>query len=121
MSQLAYTRSLERQIAEYKRKEATRKQRRTVIFTASMVAFSLMFPVASVIHAKAQWSDWEQTREIKTVYVQRGDSVDGYWAEYAPEWMDRSDYREEIKELNNMDSCYLYAGQTLKIYVEGGN
>lgn len=117
-----YIRLLEREIRETRRKEIARKEftKKAIIATALTIAV-LTAPVASLINDHSNRTEWEATREIITVPVHTGDSIDGYWAEYAPSWMDRADYREDIKELNNMDSCYLYAGQMLKIYVEGGN
>ena len=70
--------------------------------------------------AQAQ-TDWENNREVITVMVHQGDTSDGYWAEYAPSWMSREQYRYEIQTLNDMDSCMLYIGDTIKLYVQGGN
>ena len=64
-------------------------------------------------------SDWENNREVITVYIDYGDTLHGLWAEYGPSWMDRREWTYEVMELNDMDSCMLYAGQTLEIYVEG--
>lgn len=74
---------------------------------------------ALVRDAQAQ-TDWEQSREVITVRVHSGDTIDGYWAEYAPSWMSCEQYRYEIKVLNNMDSCTIYVGDTIKLYVKGG-
>lgn len=109
---------LRRENAELRHRESIRKARLTAVLLTVLI---MSIPTASVIQDYTRRTEWESTREIKTVYVNSGDSIDGYWAEYAPSWMDRSDYREAIKELNGIDSCYLYAGQTLKLYVEGGN
>lgn len=70
--------------------------------------------------AQAQ-TDWENNREIITVMVHQGDTIDGYWVEYAPSWMSREQYRYEIQTLNDMESCMLYIGDTIKLYVQGGN
>lgn len=117
-----YIRLLEREIRETRRKEIARKEfaKKTIIATALAIAV-LAAPVASLVNEHNNRTEWEATREVITVPVHAGDSVDGYWAEYAPSWMDRADYRREFKELNNCDSCYLYAGQFVKIYVQGGN
>ena len=63
--------------------------------------------------------DWINTRQVITIKVQPGDTVDGYWAEYAPDWMSRGQFRAEFKSLNNVQNCYLIAGTKVKIYVEG--
>lgn len=74
--------------------------------------------VAFVRDAQAQ-TDWEHSREVITVTVHSGDSIDGYWAQYAPSWMSREQYRYEIKALNDIDSCTIYAGDTIQLYVKG--
>ena len=87
---------------------------------AAIIAVCASIATLTIVRdAKAQ-TDWEQSREVITVRVHSGDSVDGYWAEYAPSWMSREQYRYEIKALNDMDSCTLYAGDTIKLYVKGG-
>ena len=62
-------------------------------------------------------SEWAENREVITITVQMGDTIDGFWAEYAPNWMDRHEYRAEIMELNGLNTCSIYVGQTLKLYV----
>lgn len=74
---------------------------------------------ATNIHsAKKRYNEWLETRETITIKVRSGDSIDEYWTKYAPEWMDRRSYRYEIQQLNDMDSCMIYAGQTIDLYVE---
>ena len=87
-----------------------------IVFT--LVAFLLHAPFVLVSNNKTQ-AEWEENREIITVRVEGGDTIDGYWAEYAPNWMSREQYRAEIMELNGMNSYSLRIGQTLKLYVEG--
>lgn len=117
-----YVLSLEAQLEEYQMRELERKERIKKIIIASVATASLLaFPIASIANANAKLSNWESTREVITVHVQPGEGIDHYWAEHAPSWMDREIYREAIKELNNMESSSLRAGQTLKIYIEGGN
>lgn len=117
-----YVLSLERKLERIQQRELERKERikKAIISTAVTVSI-LALPIASIAHANAQLSNWESSREVITIRVQPGEGIDHYWAEYAPSWMDREIYREAIKELNNIDSSYLYAGQTLQIYVEGNN
>jgi hypothetical protein len=121
MTKDAYIKHLECQLAEHRRKEKARKERN--IITAGILALTLAVTTPIVIVSardNAQMKEWEQTREVKLVHVESGDSLDEYWAEYAPSWMNRYDYREAIKELNDMDSCALYAGDIIKVYTEGG-
>lgn len=75
----------------------------------------------TIYSTQKRHADWKANRQIITITVRSGDSIDEYWVKYAPEWMDRRDYRYEIKQLNNMDSCMIYAGQTLRLYAEGGD
>ena len=84
-----------------------------IIFCISVAAFAIARDV------RAQ-NDWEDSRQVVTKMVQHGDSIDGYWVQYAPSWMGREQYRAEIKALNNMDTCNIYAGNTIKLYVQGG-
>jgi hypothetical protein len=83
-----------------------------ILFCIAMATFTI------VRDAQAQ-TDWEHNREVITITVAYGDSIDGYWAQYAPSWMSRDQYRYEVKALNHMDSCTIYAGSTIKLYVQG--
>ena len=88
----------------------------------TVVAVAIIVVCANSLRADAQRrSNWEDSREIISVVIQPGDSLDGLWAKYGPHWMDRRDYRIEIIELNNLDSAMLYVGDKIKLYVEGGN
>ena len=69
-----------------------------------------------VNHDRQQRAEWESNRKVITVYVRNGDTLDEFGYEYKPEWMDVREYREEIKELNGMQTSTVYAGQELKIY-----
>ena len=122
MTKDAYTKHLERQLAELHRKEKARKERNLIAVGIIALTMAITTPIVIVsARDNAQMKEWEQTREVKHIHVESGDSLDEYWAEYAPSWMNRYDYREAIKELNDMDSCALYAGDIIKVYVEGGN
>lgn len=81
--------------------------------TAILCIFAIS---TKTINEHQRQKDWTENRETITITVQYGDTIDGYWAEYAPDWMGREEYREYIKSLNNMTSCAIYAGQTIKIY-----
>ena len=93
---------------------------RRVLCTAFVVLLIAVFCNNIIADARRQ-NDWEDNKKAITIMVQSGDSIDGYWVKYAPSWMSREQYREEIKELNNMTSAMLYAGGTIQVYVEGGN
>lgn len=117
-----YILSLEQEVENYHVREWARKERIKNMVIATVVGISVLaFPIASIAHANAQLSNWKDTREVITIQVAPGEGIDHYWAEHAPSWMDREIYREEIKELNNMSDSSLRAGQTLKIYIEGGD
>jgi hypothetical protein len=83
----------------------------------TLVAFAILTAIVTIKDAKTQ-AEWEENREIITVIVEKGDTLDGYWAEYAPNWMSREQYRTEIMELNNMKSCGLSVGNKIKLYVD---
>ena len=88
-----------------------------LVFTAVLLVIT-----TKVVYADhVRQTEWENTREVITIYVQSGDSVDGYWVKYAPDWMSKEQYREEFRELNNTSSCALYKGDRVKVYVEEGS
>ena len=62
--------------------------------------------------------EWLENGKVIAIQVNPGDTIDGYWAEYAPSFIDRYEWREIILELNNMQSCNLYAGNIIKIIKE---
>jgi hypothetical protein len=113
MTQNAYLEHLNDVLAtRRKRNEKIKKAIIATLITASV----LTLPVSVAIRDHARLTEWEATREVRLIRVMPGDSVDGYWAEYSPSWMNREDYREQFKELNNLDSCYLYEGDFVKVY-----
>ena len=61
-------------------------------------------------------TEWKENREIITVIVQPGDTLDAFAYEYKPSWMDHRDYREEIKELNDLPNCTIQIGDRLDLY-----
>ena len=64
-----------------------------------------------------QKNQWEATRVVHIVCVDRGETLDEIGYRFKPEWMDVREYRHYIMELNGMESSNLYAGQDLKVYV----
>ena len=62
-------------------------------------------------------SQWEERREIITVAVCYGDTLDGICYEYKPSWMSIDKYRYEIKQLNHMSDSTIYANTTIKLYI----
>ena len=90
------------------------------IAVAAIIVFCISVATFTITRDTQAQTDWVQTREVITITVLPGDSLDGYWVEYAPEWMTREQYRYEIQTLNDMDSCTIYAGDTIKLYVKGG-
>ena len=90
-----------------------------IIFTAIVIVITMVVAVTTVSADAQRRSHWENTREVITVFIYPGDTLHGLWVEYGPSWMDRREWSYEVMELNGMDSCMLYVGQTLKIYVEG--
>lgn len=113
MNQTAYLQHLNDVLAARRK----RNEKIKLAITATLaVAIMVAVTVGTIYRDYQNTHEWESTREVHLIRVQSGDSVDGYWAEYAPSWMNREDYREEFKELNNLDSCYLYEGDFVKVY-----
>lgn len=89
----------------------------TVIVVSIIIAVNALV-AAIVVSDLRQQTEREATLQPVTIRVQCGDTLYGYWIEYAPNWMSYSQYLYEIMELNNMTSCSIYAGQTIQVYVE---
>ena len=64
-----------------------------------------------------QQSEWERHREIITVAVGYGDTLDDICYQYKPSWMDIREYRYEVMELNNMESSTIYANTMIRLYI----
>ena len=86
-----------------------------LLFAVSVLVV-VVFAVGTIAEANDRKSEWKSTREVITVYVESGDTLDELGYRYKPSWMDIREYREEIKELNDMQDSYLYMGQELKLY-----
>lgn len=90
-----------------------------LVFTLA-IAFTIFLIVLAVKVVYADYTrqaEWEENRETITIIVQYGDTVDGYWAEYAPDWMSKEQYRREWMELNRTHSCSLHKGDRVLVYV----
>lgn len=87
--------------------------------TRIIICIALLFGILvyAIIGNGNRMATWAQTRDVVTVTVSSGDTLDGFGYKYKPEWMDVREYREYIKELNGMESSTLYVGQQLKLYV----
>ena len=92
----------------------------SVAFAISAILV-LTFTASTIKDVRSRNAEWKSSREVITVYVESGDTLDEFGYKYKPEWMDVREYREEIKELNGMQNSDLYMGQELKLYTEGGN
>lgn len=88
------------------------------IAVAAIIIFCIAIATFTIAQDAQAQTDWEQSREVITITVRSGDSIDGYWAQYAPSWMSREQYRYEIKALNDMDSCTIYVGQSIMLYCQ---
>ena len=93
------------------------------IMLTTIIATTLISTVwagAHTLNERAELeANWESTREVITVRVCSGDTLDGFGYEYKPSWMDVREYREQIKDLNDMSTSTLYANTTIKLYVQG--
>lgn len=89
---------------------------KTFIFAVTMVV--AIFAIGYRVGAdNMRQSQWEEKREVVTVAVCYGDTLDGICYEYKPSWMSIDEYRSEIKVLNHMSDSAIYANTTIKLYV----
>lgn len=77
----------------------------------------IVFFVLEIVQASTQRKEWESTRKVETIVIDRGDTLNEIGFRYKPEWMDVREYAHIIKELNDMKDSCLYEGQELKIYI----
>lgn len=81
----------------------------------------LVLAVLTIISIKAYndkkvRTEWEENRVVNTIVVSSGDDLWSIAEQHKPSWMDAREYIYEIKELNNMFTSYIYAGEQLLIY-----
>lgn len=94
--------------------------KKILILAIIVITLSTVWAGAHTIKERKELeNEWEATRVVIAVKVQYGDTLDGFGYEYKPSWMDVREYREQVKELNGTRSSMLYAGQTIKLYVQG--
>ena len=86
------------------------------ILIITMIACAIFFVGFRINTINTQKAEWENNREIITVVVCHGDTLYDYANEHRPSWMDTREYIYEIEQLNNMNNCNIYAGQTIKLY-----
>lgn len=55
--------------------------------------------------------------KIESIYVNAGDTLSGYYYEYAKAGTDMVEYIEAVKALNNMRTSTIYADTYIKVYV----
>lgn len=89
---------------------------RTTIILICLVAI-VAFATHSLVSNGNRYVTWVNARDIITVTVESGDTLDEFGYKYKPEWMDVREYRELVKELNGMENSSLYVGQELKLYI----
>ena len=94
---------------------------RKVIYMLGSVVLTIMIliGVTKCQTKQNQMQQWIENRDIIVVTVPSGAGIDQYGYKYKPEWMHIQEYRDQIKELNGMKDCSIYAGQQLKLYKEG--
>ncbi len=83
------------------------------IITGLIICLAISFKMHE---SHTQQTEWLENRQVIAVTVPAGVGIDYYGSYYAPDWMDLREYRDQIMQLNNMDSTMLYAGQILYIY-----
>jgi uncharacterized protein YpuA (DUF1002 family) len=66
-------------------------------------------------------TDWTDEYTTTKVYVQSGDTLWSIAEQYVPDGIDIRDYMYEIRELNNMTTSDVYAGDVITVYEKGGN
>lgn len=92
--------------------------KKLIIVVVLLIIAVNVLVAAIVVSDFRQQKKWEATRQPISIRIQYGDTIYGYWIKYAPNWMSYEQFLYEIKELNNMTSCSIYAGQTIQIYIE---
>lgn len=87
------------------------------MFTALLVLLCVTLVGVKAYSDNGKQTEWENTRTVTTVIVDKGDTLDDFGYQYKPDWMDVREYRQKVMALNNMSSAMLYSGQSLKLYV----
>lgn len=90
------------------------------IIVSVIIVCTIIIMIMSVCKDIARKNEWVNNREVIYVHVYSGDSIDKYWGQYAPSWLDRRQYRYDFMELNGRASCDLYAGETIALYTMKG-
>lgn len=88
------------------------------IITAIVIIIAIAITVIIVIAKDAKASElWKESREIIVHHICTGDTLNGLYYQYNPQGIDIGPWVEQVKELNNMSSSNIYAGDTILIYV----
>ena len=89
---------------------------KVLIFAAAIIVS--IFAVGYRVGAdNMRQSQWEARREVITVAVCYGDTLDGICYQYKPSWMDIREYRYEVMKLNHMESSTIYANTIIRLYI----
>lgn len=95
--------------------------KKIAVFVIIILAITTVLAGARTISTNHRLrTEWEDTREVITVRVHYGDSLDKFGYQYKPTWMDIREYRKLVIDLNDMTSAMVYANTDLKLYVQGG-
>ena len=89
-------------------------------FLTLCVVVSIIFVGFKFANDNSLEAEWLENREVITICVHYGDTLDEICYQYKPSWMDVREFRYYILDLNGMSNSMLYAGQTLKIYAYEG-
>ena len=89
-------------------------------FLTLCVVVSIIFVGFKFATDNSLENEWLENRDVITIRVAYGDTLDEICYEYKPSWMDVREFRYYILELNGMSNSMLYAGQTLKVYAYEG-
>ena len=85
-----------------------------------LLAFMFIFATIcigyNINHEHQLKTEWENSREVITVIVQSGDTLDAFAYEYKPSWMNAYDYRECVIMLNELPNSNIQIGDRLKLY-----
>lgn len=92
--------------------------KRIIAFTLTIVTIAVAMVIVRNNRHKEMLNEWLENGEVIMICVNQGDTIDGYWVEYAPSFVNRYEWREIILELNGMQNCNLYAGNMIKIIKE---
>ena len=100
------------------RLKVVNKTRLITVLLLTLVC-AIIFVGCNIHHSNKLKTEWEQSRDVITVTVHYGDTLDDFGYQYKPSWMDIREYRELVNDLNGMTSSALHTNTDIKLYAQG--